>query len=60
MRQSPEHQVLIEDGIVHVYSQSSLAHPFNFLNVRIESFGVEGESLYGGEASLCTAINITL
>jgi hypothetical protein len=60
LRESPEHQLMIEDNLLHVFSQSSIAHPFNFLNLQIEDFAAQDDSLYGAEANLCTAINMTL
>jgi hypothetical protein len=58
--QSAEHQVSFADGSVHVYSPAVLSHPFNFLNLRVGSFALQEESLYGAQAALRTAINMTL
>lgn len=58
--QSPDLEVLVEDKLVHVFSKSSVVHPFNFLNLRINHFEVRDESLYGAQYRLSLAINMTL
>ena len=58
--QSPDHQVISEGRILHVYSTEFVSHPFNFLNLRIEEYRVEDESVFGAEFSLRMAINMTL
>jgi hypothetical protein len=54
------HQMLVEDGLVHVTSLSTFDHEFNFLNLPIEYFAVTHECLYGTQADLRTAIDMTL
>jgi hypothetical protein len=60
VRQSPEHQLLIEDRILYVHPPAVVSHPFNFLNLRIPNYSVKDESLFGAEAALRTSINMKL
>ncbi|HEY8225457.1 MAG TPA: hypothetical protein VIG25_09285 [Pyrinomonadaceae bacterium] len=60
VRQSSEHQLLIEDRILYVCPPAVVSHPFNFLNLRITNYSVKDESLFGAEAALRTSINMML
>jgi len=60
VRESPEHQLLIKDRILHVYPSAVVSHPFNFLNLRISNFSVKDKSLFDAEADLRTRINMML
>jgi len=53
----PEHQLSVDDRIVHVYSFSAYSHPFNFLNLRISSLAVKDQSLLGAQDALRHGIN---
>jgi hypothetical protein len=57
---SPEHRVEIEGGLVHVYSPLAVAHPFNFLNIRLKSYYVKDDDLFAAEDQLRWAIRFTL
>jgi hypothetical protein len=60
MQQSPEQQLIIEDQILYISAPAVISHPFNFLNLRIESYGVKNESLFGAEDRLRIGINMLL
>ena len=60
IQQSPEHQLLIEGRILYIYPPSVAAHQFNFLNLRIENYEVNEESLFGAEDALRICINVML
>lgn len=60
VQQSPEHQVLNEGRILYIYPPAVAAHQFNFLNLRIDDYEVNEESLYGAEFELRICINAKL
>lgn len=60
IQQSPEHQLIVEGQILYIYPSAVVSHRFNFLNQRIEDYGVKDESLFGAEAALRTQINMML
>ena len=60
VQQSPEHQLVIEDQILYIYPPAVVSRPFNFLNLRIDSYSVEDESLFGAEDKLRLGINMML
>jgi hypothetical protein len=60
VQQSSEHQLIVEDRILHIYSPAVVSHPFNFLNLHIENYGVKDESLFGAEDGLRMSINMML
>jgi hypothetical protein len=57
VQRSPEHQLTVDDRIVHVYSFSAYSQPFNFLNLRINSLAVKDQSLLGAQNALRHGIN---
>jgi hypothetical protein len=57
---SPEHFVEVDDGLVHIYSPIEAVHPFNFLNIRVKSYGVKDGDLFAAEDQLRWAIRFTL
>ena len=60
IQQSPEHQLLVEGRILYIYPPAVAAHQFNFLNLRIENYEVNEESLFGAEDALRICINVML
>lgn len=59
-RTAPEHVVEVADGIVRVYSPQAAQHPFNFLNIRLDSYYVRDGDLFDAEDQLRWAIRFTL
>lgn len=59
-RVTPEHRVEIEDGLVRVYSPQAAEHPFNFLNIVLDSYQIKDGDLFDAEDSLRWAIRFTL
>lgn len=57
---TPDHQLVVEDQMLYVFSPVVASHPFNFLNLCIESFNVQDESLFGAQAALRTSINMMI
>lgn len=57
---SPEHCVVVDDGLVRVYSPTQAAHPFNFLNIRLENYYVKKGDLFAAQDQLRWAIRFTL
>jgi hypothetical protein len=60
IKQSPEHQLLNEGRILYIYPPSVAAHQFNFLNLRLDNYEVNEESLLGAEFELRISINAKL
>ena len=60
LQQSPEHQLVIEDRMLRVFSPAIVSHPSNFLNLHISRYQVTDESLLGAQAMLRTKINMML
>ena len=54
------YSVEVEAGLVRVYSPTVALHPFNFLNIQLDEFGVENADLFGAADSLRWAIRFTL
>lgn len=57
---SPEHRVIVDDGLVRIYSPTESLHPFNFLNIRLKSFSVKDGDLFDAEGQLRWAIKFKL
>lgn len=57
---SPGHQIEVEDGLVRIYSPAEAVHPFNFLNIRLNSYSVNDGDLFAAEDQLRWAIRFTL
>ena len=57
---SPEHCVVVDDGLLRVYSPTQAAHPFNFLNIRLKNYYVKHVDLFAAEDQLRWAIRFTL
>lgn len=57
---SPEHWVVVEDGLVRVYSPSAALHPSNFLNIRLKRYVAKEADLFAAEDQLRWAIRFTL
>jgi len=60
LQESSEHQLVVEDRMLRVFSQAVVSHPFNFLNLHISRYQVTDESLLGAQAMLRTKINMML
>ena len=60
LQQLPEHELVVEDRMLRVFSPAVVSHSFNFLNLRISSYQVTDESLLGAQAMLRTKINMIL
>lgn len=58
--QSPAHFAEVEGKILHIYAPSVVSHPFNFLNLRLDSYSTEKQNLFDAEAHLRTLINLHL
>jgi hypothetical protein len=59
-RVSPEHRVVVDDGLVRIYSLTGSVHPFNFLNIRLKSYIVKEADIFAAENELRWAIRFTL
>jgi hypothetical protein len=59
-RVTPEHRVEVENGLVRVYSQQAAEHPFNFLNIVVDSYQIKDGDLFDAEDRLRWAIRFTL
>ena len=59
-RVSPEQQVVVDDGLVRIYSLAGSVHPFNFLNIRLKSYSVKDADIFAAEDELRWAIRFTL
>jgi len=57
---SPEQRVEVVDGLVRIYSPDGAVHPFNFLNIRLESYDVKDVDLFDAEYRLRWAIRFAL
>lgn len=57
---SPDHRIEVDDGLVHIYSPDEAMHPFNFLNIRLNSYSVKDGDLFAAEDQLRWAIRFTL
>jgi len=57
---SPELHMEVDDGLVHIYSPTEAVHPFNFLNIRLNSYSVNDGDLFAAEDQLRWAIRFTL
>jgi len=57
---SPEHRVIVDDGLVRIYSPIASLHPFNFLNMRLKSYSVKEGDLFDAENQLRMAIRFKL
>jgi len=56
----PEHHVDIEGGLLRVHSPSVSAHPFNFLNIVLDTYSVKDDTLFAAQDRLRWAIRFTL
>jgi hypothetical protein len=59
-RVSPGYQIEVDNGLVRIYSPSEAVHPFNFLNIRLDSYSVKDGDLFAAESQLRWAIRFTL
>lgn len=59
-RMSPGHRIEVDDGLVRIYSPAEAVHPFNFLNIRLNSYSVKDGDLFAAEDQLRWAIRFTL
>ncbi len=57
---APEHRVEVADGLVRIYSPTESFHPFNFLNIRLESYDVKDADVFAAEDRLRWIIRFTL
>ena len=57
---SPEYCVVVDDGLVRIYSPTEAVHPFNPLNIRLKDYQVRDADLFAAEYSLRGAIRFTL
>ncbi len=57
---SPERRVEVDNGIVRVYSPNESVHPYNFLNIKLKSYGVKDDDLFAADEQLRWAIRFTL
>jgi len=57
---SPGQRVEVDNGLVHIYSPNEALHPFNFLNIRLESYTVKDGDLFDADNELRWAIRFTL
>jgi hypothetical protein len=57
---SPEHRIEVDNGLVRIYSPTEALHPFNFLNIRLNSYSVNDGDLFAAEDQLRWAIRFTL
>jgi hypothetical protein len=57
---SPEHRVIVDGGLVRIYSPTASLHPFNFLNIRLKSYSVKEGDLFDAENQLRWAIRFKL
>jgi hypothetical protein len=57
---SPEHKVEVEGGILHVYSSVAAPHPFNFLNINLDSYDVHEGDLFEADDQLRWAVRFAL
>ena len=57
---SPEHCVVVDGGLVRVYSPTKATHPFNFLNIRLKNYYVKQGDLFAAEDQLRWAIRFAL
>ena len=57
---SAGHRVEVDGGLVRVYSPIEAAHPFNFLNIRLDGYGVNEGDLFEAQDKLRWAIRFTL
>ena len=60
VRVSPGYRVEVDGGLVRVYSPAEAVHPFNFLNIRLNSYSVKDGDLFAAEHQLRLAIRFTL
>lgn len=59
-RVTPAHRVEVENGLVRVYSPQAAEHPFNFLNIVLDSYQIKDGDLFDAEDALRWAIRFTL
>jgi hypothetical protein len=57
---SPGYLIEVDDGLVRIYSPSDAVHPFNFLNIQLDSYSVKDGHLFEAEDRLRWAIRFTL
>jgi hypothetical protein len=60
IRASRDHRVEIDGALVRIYSPAVAAHPFNFLNLRIDDYFVKEGDLFAADDQLRWAIRFTL
>ena len=57
---SPGYCVVVDDGLVRIYSPMVAVHPFNPLNIRLKNYSVKDADLFAAEDALRWAIRFTL
>jgi hypothetical protein len=57
---APDHRVVVDEGLVRVYSPAVVTHPFNFLNIRLKDYHLKHGDLFDAEGQLRWAIRFTL
>lgn len=57
---SPELCVVVDGGLVRVYSPTQATHPFNFLNIRLKNYYVKHGDLFAAQDQLRWAIRFAL
>lgn len=60
MSGTAEHQLTVENGVVHIASPVLVSAPRNFLNVEIDDFEIKDNNLFEAEDELRIAIDTTL
>lgn len=56
----PGYRMEVDDGLVRLYSPAEAVHPFNFLNIPLNSYSVKNDDLFAAEDRLRWAIRFTL
>jgi hypothetical protein len=57
LRNAPDHQARVYDGVVHVAHLAAAASPNNFLNMRLSRYKIEDANLFEAESKLRLMIN---
>lgn len=57
LRNAPDYQARVYDGVVHIAQLTAAASPNNFLNMRLSRYKIEDANLFEAEARLRLMIN---
>src|SRR5258705_12861891 len=57
---SPEYRVEVDRGLLRIYSPTEAVHPFNLLNILLESYSVNEGDLFDAENQLGWALSLRL